>query len=65
MLGISGKKVKNYQVIDVFDGTNLGVIGVNESMKILVNPTGNIYTSAVTVVKFHTGADEIQYSFTS
>ena len=41
MLGISGKGVKNYQVIDVFDGTDLGIISIKESIKILVNPTGN------------------------
>ena len=40
MLGISGKGVKNYQVIDVFDGTDLGIISIKESIKILVNPTG-------------------------
>ena len=47
MLGISGKGVKNYQVIDVFDGTDLGIISIKESIKILVNPTGNQQTKRI------------------
>ena len=41
MLGISDKGVvKNYQIIDVYDGTDLGTISVKESIEIYVNPTG-------------------------
>jgi len=60
MLGISGKKVKNYQVIDVFDGTDLGIIGVNESMKILVNPTGVRFLS----LKVNPQGSQIDGTFT-
>jgi len=40
MIGINDKGVKNYQVTDVFDGTDLGIIGTKESIDIFVNPTG-------------------------
>ena len=40
MLGINDEGVKNYQVTDVFDGTDLGIIGTKESIEIFVNPTG-------------------------
>ena len=44
-LGINVKGVLGYEVIDVFSGKKLGKLGPNDSMSVMVNPTGTIFPS--------------------